>query len=204
MDDDARWAQAERLAQGDVDDAWRKRRRRKYVLIIVPAVAVGLLVGLLAVALGHHHRPSHRSEPPVWREAASLVLTLLGVGVEGASLWRMHGSGQLGRSWHSPLLALRFSQRRDVLKQIRGKRPLDHRHVAVVRQAALLMQAQTASRGMLLGLALLGSGQVVRQLSGASLTYLAYLVVLPLALWSISRNARAGAEFLRSHPEPSS
>jgi hypothetical protein len=100
------------------------------------------------------------------------------------------------------LLALRFSQRREVLKQVRGKRPLDQRHVAVVRQAALLMQAQQAGRGLLLGLALLGSRQAVRQLSGASLTYLAYLVVLPLALWSIRRNARAGAEFLRSHPEP--
>jgi hypothetical protein len=203
MDDDARWAQAERLAQGDVDDAWRRRRRRKYVLIMVPAVAVGVLVGLLAVALGHHHR-SHRSDPPVWRETASFVLILLGLGVEGVSLRRMRRSGQLRRGWHSPLLALRLSQRREVLKQVRGKRPLDQRHVAVVRQAALLMQAQQASRGLLLGLALLGSGQAVRQLSGASLTYLAYLVVLPLALWSIRSNARAGAEFLRSHPDPAS
>ena len=208
MDDAARWAQAERLAQGQIDGTWRKRRRRQYLLVFLPILLVGVVAGVLIALLGpHHHRPAHHTDPPLWREITSFALILIGAGVEFLAVRRMRKSGQLTRNWHSPLMALSFRQRRGVFKQVRGKQPADLAHLTVLRAVATTMQTayRSGRYGVIAGVAIIAVGQAVQRFSVFQVGYLLVLVALFLAGGvGLRRNSRAAADFLQSHPEPAS
>ncbi|MCU1421423.1 MAG: hypothetical protein JWN36_1074 [Microbacteriaceae bacterium] len=139
---DERWAAASLIAAGKKDDNWEGRRKK---ILRVVGVAVGAYVVLLAVVglcvallIRGDHRP-HRSSDDSFSTADWVALAFLAVGLAimiGTLIWALR-TRRLVTRWQTVLSPLNRAERRSVLRQIRGKEPVDPEHVAVVREAAM-------------------------------------------------------------------
>lgn len=205
-DDDARWAEAARLAGGSPSplptDQVRRRQLRTWVVLgAVLAVAVG--VGLLAFALGRGDSGTGRG-PDVasWRETVGLVVSGTGLVVMVAGAVVAARAGVWG-GWlvTRPESALTRAQVRQLHAQVRGRAPVSPQQLPVARDLAGRLVRLRATSPMGAGLVLLQVGQVIGADSWTVLAFSgAAALGFSVARWSVVRQAAAARDFLDRHP----
>lgn len=167
----ARWHAADRLAEGVADDGL-SRRRSRVLAWVVGLVVVSWLVGFaLAFLLP---RPAHHSASAGLevREIAGLVLMGVGFLVALAGfIWGVR-TGHYVTRWRAVTSPLKRDERKAVMKQVRGRRPLDPAHAATIIAAA--RQLRRAS----LGIAPLYAGLVLMAIGVAITTTVPVTLIL--------------------------
>jgi hypothetical protein len=195
-DDDARWSDEE--PGPTPDPAATARRRHRDLVGAAVVVGVSLLVAVAVLVAG---LPDVEVGSP--RELTAVVLILIGfvlVGTGfGTGLWKLR---RLGGPRDATLLLDR-AQRRELLGQVRGRRPVDPARLAVARNLAERLVHQ---RWLALGSVGLLLSQVGQALTAPSVwrawaaTGLA--VALGAACIFAAWDARRGQRFLAAHPAP--
>lgn len=210
--DDERWAAAAAvLATGGDPDARLRARRRRLAL----ATVVGLLAlaagGLLAVVLvhaGNGARPAQEGDVPGWRGLLCVALSGTGLVACMVGLLRMVRASR-GRSlWSSPALPLNRSQKVALLRQLRGREPVDPARLPLLTELA--RRQLDLHRGLLnpLQLTLVGgltasTGSLVISASPVLLLVVVpWVVALPLVHCALRRDSRRADLFLTRHPDP--
>lgn len=200
--DEERWVEAESiLARNPTPSARRRiRRLQRFLWILVGALLVVTTIGVvLAVLLGHHHvRPP---QVPRQQEILGLALQLFGLVVSLTGFVLGVRSGQLRVRWNVPMTVLTRRQRRDLLKQLRARRPVDPARLALVQYLATRLSHPAGLLVILLGLALTNFGQTVvhpapwRVVIGG-----AYALLFVIAAGTAGQRAREARRFLERHP----
>jgi protein-S-isoprenylcysteine O-methyltransferase Ste14 len=203
-----RWATAEALARGDgspdVTAGIHRRRTRTWLLI---ATFIATLIALTAAAgfLFARHQPDEpapATDPsdPLWAEITGLTLAVVGLLLIGFGIWQMVRAGSFGNRWHAPASVLTWAERRELRREVLGRRPLDPAHLLVARDLA---QRMTRTNGMLAMYSGFLLGQVGQNLSSPHPWRLALLAVVTL-LFSIAglltrRDVGRARAFLDQH-----
>jgi len=202
----SRWADAESLLTDEPTEAARRRVRRTLRMRIGLVVAALLVVVAVVAVMAVLSDDGSRARPPDEPAAGAdiwLVLALVGLvlTLAGAVLtWR---STRVPNGWGNPLFALRGAERRELLAQIGGRRPVDPARLPLARDLATRVIGQ---RWMVLILA----GQSLNVLGlwlAAPTTPKAVLAVAALPLlaggWTYAEwAARRARRFLAAHPAP--
>jgi hypothetical protein len=208
-DDDARWAEAARLAERPdtplPPDQLRRRRRLMWTLlggVLVACLGAGLLAYLLSDG---GDRGGDGSDVATWREVLSLgvagvgLLTMLAGAV---SAWR----AGVWRTWRTtqPESVLTRAQVKQLSAEVRGRAPVPPDRIALARHLALRLARQRALLPFWSGFVVLQAARFIEAEDLGDLLFPAVSVgcVVPLLvlLFRQSRDARA---FLRRHPAPS-
>ncbi|MDP5182080.1 hypothetical protein QOZ88_05475 [Blastococcus sp. BMG 814] len=204
-DDDARWAEAQRVLDGLPSEALEARVRRWRWLTILLVVGLLLLsvAFAFAVAAWAGDEPPATEDEPLWREIAALAVAasaLVLVAVGSIVQWRV--TRRLG-GLRSPLTVLDRRQRKLLLQELRGTVPVEPEHVPLVRHLAERLAAQQWLLIFQLGLLLMFVGQFIGSPSAWRLGFvvvfgLGIAVVAPL----VRRDERQARRFLAEHPDP--
>jgi MFS family permease len=203
-DDEKRWAQAESILRDaptlDAEQAIRRRRRAAWVLVAA-LIVLGLAIGLFAaLLLGRHHRAVH--EVAAGQEITGLVVIVLGLAVELAGLVLQVRAGNWGARWRAPTSVLTRAQKRALLKQVRGRIPLDPRRLALARDLATRLTRQRGSLVIMIGVMVLNLGQVIQRPAVWHVVLTGALVVLFAVAFIVQgRLDRQARRFLEAHPE---
>lgn len=142
-----RWERPAQIANGQVATVAQQRKRTIYPVI---GLAVVCLVGALVSAivrhlLGHHSRhPAQHLEVPWQRRIPGLAVMLIGVAIVGRDLLRIKKANGWFAYLRSQMLVLTGPERRQVVKQVRGKAPVDVDHLPVLREVAREVSRQRA------------------------------------------------------------
>ena len=203
--DDERWADAQSLLDRAPTPGAEQRLRRHRTVAwslvaggLVVAAAVGLLIGVLVSDDG-----SSGPDVPAWRDVASLVVVVVGMVVEIVGVVVAVRAGLFRNVWRQPALVLTRAQRRSLLRQVRGKDPVDPARLPLARGLATQLALQTAMVGVYVGLVVMQIGQAIGSPSTARLAFATGLVVLyVVVLVLLRRQARQAQRFLDQHPEP--
>lgn len=203
------------LLDGSNDDETRRfiaRRRRLWLVPTIGACAVGALTGVLVailVASGHHdeHRVPARvsHHVPLWSSVLGIALSVLGLGIMIAAvvvIVRRRRAGRMVSRWASPTAALTFTQRRALMKQIRGKAPVEAGRLGFTRDLARRLRAALRPVALLL-LGLIADEAGAAFLTGRSVEFVALLIcIVYVAVLSplVIRDYRRACRFLRAHP----
>lgn len=204
--DDERWAEAisilDRTPTPSATARQRTRRRTIWLTILgigLVSGAIGAVVGGLAASSGDFLGVS---EPATWQWVVGLAL--FGTGLIGciAALVSLIRAGQWGSPWRAPTAVLTRQQRKHLLRQVRGQRPVDPAHLALTLDLArrLVLQRRTA---LLMGsLLLLWAGQVIVVPDVLRLGLLGFLVVIvAVAVPQLLRDAGRAQRFLDQHDD---
>ncbi|MEY9951004.1 hypothetical protein [Leifsonia sp. EB34] len=183
----ARWRAADELAQGVADDGLGRRRGRVLAWVLGLFVASWLAGFVLAFALP---RPAHHATSGGMgvREFAGLTLSAIGflVALIGF-IWGVRTKHYITR-WRAVTSPLSRRERKSVMKQIRGRRPMDSEHAdTIVAAARQLRRASLGTAPLYAGLSLMVLGFVVSA---------TVLVSLILCLISLALFAAAGVQLL--------
>jgi hypothetical protein len=206
-DDDARWAEALSIL-GDgpsqaAEDRLRRVRRTRVLLVLVATlvvVALAVVVGLLFldVADGDAARDD---DTPAWAGAVGAVLSILGgvlMVVGGVLLIR---SMRRTRSWRRSLDVLTLRQRRQLVRQVRGRDLLAAEHIPLARVQAEILADQRAPLVVLSAAALNFVGINVRDPEPWRLIAGVLAACLAIAALVFSRRDVGRARrFLQQHP----
>lgn len=150
----ARWRAADELARGNADGGLSRRRRGLLVWLLGLFVACVLLGSVLALVLPRP-APHVAGGGSGVREITGLVFVVLGLGIEvGGLIWGVRTRHYVTR-WSAVTSPLSRSERKSVLKQIRGKLPLDREHEETIIAAARQLRRGT------LGIAPIYAGAVL-------------------------------------------
>lgn len=185
----------------DPDRAGRKQRRLRLILgfVLLPAVVGALAVG---VAMGGQNTGIFDGDPPRWASNLGRVLVILGVIVEVAAVVWVVRTGRYRASRQSPLLALSWSRRRRLARQVRRGTPEADEDAALLVETARQFVEQRWFVVLVAGLAMTSVGQAFLGFA----PFFAVIGGLLLVIWavltvSVLRNARRGEAFLRDHPD---
>ncbi|RAO23498.1 hypothetical protein MED15_01340 [Micromonospora noduli] len=185
----------------DPDRAGRKQRRLRLILgfVLLPAVVGALAVG---VAMGGQNTGIFDGDPPRWASNLGRVLLILGVIVEVAAVVWVVRTGRYRASRQSPLLALSWSRRRRLARQVRRGTPEADEDAAFLVETARQFVEQRWFVVLVAGLAMTSVGQAFLGFA----PFFAMIGGLLLVIWavltvSVLRNARRGEAFLRDHPD---
>ncbi|MEU5963102.1 hypothetical protein ABZ777_18000 [Micromonospora parva] len=167
--------------------------------MLLPAVVGALAVG---VAMGGQNTGIFEGEPPRWASNLGRVLMLLGVVVEVAAIVWAVRTGRHRAARHSPLLALSWSHRRRLARQVRRGTPDPDEDPTLLAETARQFAGQRWFVVLVAGLAITSAGQ-------AFVGYAPFFVaigVLLVVIWavlvvSVVRNANRGEAFLRAYPD---
>lgn len=175
----ARWRAADELAQGVADEGLGRRRGRVLAWVIGLVIASWLAGFVLAFVLP---RPVHHATSAGMsvREVAGLTLSAAGflVALVGF-VWGVRTKHYVKR-WRAVTSPLKRSERKSVMKQIRGRRPLDPEHAdTIIAAARQLRRASLGIAPLYAGLSLMILGFVVSTTVLVSLI----LCVISLALF---------------------
>ncbi|MFI6239019.1 hypothetical protein ACIBEF_03975 [Micromonospora sp. NPDC050795] len=167
--------------------------------MLLPAVVGALAVG---VAMGGQNTGIFDGDPPGWASNLGLVLVILGVIVEVAAVVRAVRTGRYRAARRSPLLALSWSHRRRLARQVRHGKPEADEDPALLVETARQFAGQRWFVLLVAGLAMTSVGQAFL----AFAPFFAVIGGLLLVIWavlivSVVRNARRGEAFLRAHPD---
>lgn len=204
LSDEQRMNAAVELAQGQPDDDAQLIRRQGTRRAIVTRIVVTLaaIVGGIFVAMILLSGPENRSDDiPAWREAVSYGASALGIVLVIGTFVRSARRGRVAAGWRSPAFALTGRQRRDLLLQIKGRRPVDPARLPVSRHLATdLVDNGTDVWGMT-GVQLIVFGNALR----SNWTWMWVLGAVTAALFVIvqldtSRTLRRARAFLAAHP----
>ncbi|RAO25515.1 hypothetical protein ONO23_05867 [Micromonospora noduli] len=185
----------------DPDRAGRKQRPLRLILgfVLLPAVVGALAVG---VAMGGQNTGIFDGDPPRWASNLGRVLLILGVIVEVAAVVWVVRTGRYRASRQSPLLALSWSRRRRLARQVRRGTPEADEDAAFLVETARQFVEQRWFVVLVAGLAMTSVGQAFLGFA----PFFAMIGGLLLVIWavltvSVLRNARRGEAFLRDHPD---
>lgn len=182
----------------DLDDRRRIRRgRRRYLLLVVGAtVAFGALLGACA-GLGWYDMTWER-EPPRWADVLGMVLACTGlVSFFGVLIYGLR-TKQFRANRNSPLWALSWSRRREVMRQVRRGGEVADEELPLLRHTAERLAAQRALLGLLASQVIMFAGQGLMRWSPTLL--IVYVPLFAVAAPLIVRDVRRAEEFLRTHP----
>ena len=208
VDDDERWARAESILADKPTPAaaHQIRRQRAMLWLLAGAVAVlGAAVGLLVALLLRHHRGGLGDDAATWQVVVGLVLqgAALVLVFTGLVLQR-RANGRRWR-WNVPEAVLTREQRRGLMKQIRGRAPVEPRRLGLTRDLASRLANQRGILLLLTGLSIMFIGQAIATPSIWRVVFAgAYLVLLGAAVVAQRRLARHAQRFLDENaaPEP--
>ena len=210
-----RWVQALAILDGSRDlRAQRRSRNRRLVVLLAALVlltAATAAVGFLLSMHAHGPAARHHGPPDVSqvRKVGALAVIVVGLVGEMVGLVRLVRSKHRKAVWRLPTLALTSGQRRQLMRQVRGRAPMQPARLRLLRDLAERMQGQYQGPfgpyGLLFGgLSLLLAGQAV----GSTRMWMLWLSLpfvglYPLAMTVMRRNARRAAGFLTQYPAPS-
>jgi len=210
-----RWVQALAILDGGGDPrAQRRSRNRRLVVLLAGLVlltaataAVGFLLSMHADGpAARHHDPRDVSQ---LRKVGALGVIVVGLVVEMVGLVQLLRFKHRMPVWRLPTLALTSGQRRQLIRQVRGRAPVQPDRLRLLRDLARRMQGQYQGPfgpyGLLIGsLSLLLAGEAVASTRMWMLWLSVPLVCLyPFAMTLMRRDARRAAGFLTQYPEPS-
>lgn len=146
-EDEERWAEAEALLARwrpePVDRRLARERQNQRVLtagFVLAGVALALALVLLAV-----DPPPHADDAPTWRVVTGLTVSVIGL------VFLVVGAGfrvparRAPLAWGRPLQALNRRQRRELLRQVRGRTPVVPERIPLARHVAeTLLDQQSA------------------------------------------------------------
>jgi hypothetical protein len=204
VDDEARWAEAQSLLDRTPTESAEQRLRRwrqLRVLLVATGLLLGAAVAVVLAVLFNGTFEGHPTEVPTWQTVigfsiagAGLVLQVFGV----VMLWR---TNRRLRAWSSPLSALTRSQRKELLAQVRGRRPVQPARAPLARLLAEQLANQRTVMTANLGLGILFVGQWI---ADPTLWRMAIAVAFGATLvvgWPfVQREASRARRFLEEHP----
>ena len=165
------WLAARYPGSGSVDDRVRLGRRRRVLVLAVTLVVVTPAAVYAAVRFGGSVA---RAEPAPWATWLGLGLSLVGLAFQITALVRAFRSGVVRANRGSRLWALTSRQRRRVLQQVRGRRPVAPDEVAFARDVAETLRSQGWLLQVAVGLMLIQGGQALQH---AGLPRVAFAIV---------------------------
>lgn len=206
---EGRWREAQRLLDGAIDDGARQRLHRQKVIrlmIILSMVAFGAWVVVWAV-IGHRsgHHPQPPVDVPVWAEVVSWSLRVIGLVVVVVGGIGLKRSRQLGFAWRAPTQVLNRAERKQLLQQVRGRRPVVPAQLPLARDLAVRATRLSHQLVWALGIVIMmaaepfdGSGSRSLSIVVVSLVAVSYGAAAVLTRRDIAR-ARL---FLSQHADP--
>jgi hypothetical protein len=210
-DDDARWAEAARLAERPdtplPPDQLRRRRRVMWTLlgvVLVACLGAGLLAYLLSDG-GGGDGGGGGSDVADWREVLSLVVAgvgLLTMLAGAVSAWR----AGVWRTWRTtqPESALTRAQVKELSAEVRGRAPVPPDRLGLARHLAQRLARQRALLPFWSGLVLVQAARFIDAEDLGDLLLPAVSVgCFVLLLVLLIRQSGHGRAFLRRHPAPS-
>lgn len=169
------------------------------VVMTIIAIAAGVML-VLIVEPGGGRRPD--GEVSSTRETLGILCSVVGlVLILGTLVWLVR-SGRFRSGWRQSVFALDGRQRREIRRQIRGRRPVVAEQLPVARAQARETIRQAPSLLMLPGLTLTTSGPALS--SGLPFQWFFAALVGVLAVVGVAdgiRNARQAREFLAARPD---
>ncbi len=210
-----RWVQALAVLDGGGDPRAQRRSRNRRLVVLLAALvlltaataAVGFLLSM------HAHGPAVRHQHPrevsQLRQVGALGVIVVGLVVELVGLVRLLRSKHRMPVWRLPTLALTSGQRRQLMRQVRGRAPVQPDRLRLLRDLAGRMQGQYQGPfgpyGLLFGgLSLLLAGEAVASTRMWMLWLsVPFVGLYPFAMILMRRDARRAAGFLTQYPEPS-
>jgi len=176
----------------------KTRAIRLRIVLVLGSMLVG---GAIALIFGDRGRSSDGSSVAHWRTVAGTALLIAGFLLEIVVIVAQVRSGQFKAGWRSPSLVLTRSQRRGVLRQIRGRAAVDESMLPVSRQHAELLYKSRSIIGLFVALPLVLLGQALPQNApfrwwlaiGTIVVYLALIVVT-------YRDSARAKRFLMNYP----
>jgi hypothetical protein len=205
-DEQERWAEADEvLARWRADPPARRlaRDRQDSRLFAAALVLVGLALLLALVLLAVDPPPDPGDEPPAWRAVTGVSVAAGGLlfVVIAAALRVPRRRVSLVRG--SPLRELTSGQRRELLRQVRGRSPAMPSRIALARRSA---EELLDRRGLLVTQAGLLVGFIGLWIADRSFVRtLLTLVLVSVFAGSVVQAARDGHlahRFLAEHPVP--
>ena len=168
LGDDAqkRLAAALDLADGGGDaDAQELLQRRKTrairyrIVLMLGSLVIGAVLGF---AFSHRGTTMSRgSSVAHWRTVAGPALMVAGLLIEVVVIVARVRAGQFTSGWRSPSLVLTRGQRRQILRQIRGRMRVDETMLPVSRNLAELLRRQRSLIGLYIALPMVFLGQAL-------------------------------------------
>jgi hypothetical protein len=205
-EDEEAWAEAraalDRLPpEPPKERAHRERQQRRLHRLGVGLTAVAIVVMLVVLVVD---RGSLRGGDrlPTWRTVAGLAVQLLGlVLMIGAAA--VHGGAiRHTRGWRRPLDWLTRQERAQLLRQVRGKAPLERERLPLARHVARTHLVQRQTPAFLGGLLLSFTGPLIADPEiGRFLLLLLMAAAGVGALVHSSRESRRLQRFLDEHPD---
>ena len=196
------------LASGSGDpfaeDMLQRRKTRiirRRILVTGGALLLGLLLSVLLFHGSSARRPSHEAGVAHWRTVAGPAAMIVGFVLEGVVLVVRFRSGQIKYEWRSPSLVLSRGQRRQLLRQIRGRAAVDPGMLPVSRRLAETLANQGWVIGLLIALPLIFLGRALHH-DDPFRWWLAVVLTTTYAVLSVPivRDSLRGKAFLASYP----
>lgn len=205
-DEEERWAQAESILRGTpTPDAVLALRRYRRSIWRIVAVCIGIVVAAgvsIPLMIGRRHHVAVHHEVPVAQAITGLVVAALGLIVVVIGFVVLMRSRDWGAEYRAPALVLNRRQRRALMQQIRGRAPVDSRHLALARDVAGRFSRLRGYQTLLAGGVLIGVAQVILSPDLWRLVSPMVMVVgLTGALIFQRRIIREAHRFLEANPE---
>ena len=176
----------------------KTRAIRMRIVLVLGSLLVGGAIGLI---LGDRGRASDGSSVAHWRTVAGPALLIAAFLLELVVIVARVKSGQFKAGWRSPSLVLSRSQRRGVLRQIRGRAAIDESMLPVSRQLAGLLRQNRSIIGLFVAVPLIFLGQALPQNAPFRWWLAIFMVVVYLVLIVlIYRDSTRAERFLTHYP----
>lgn len=174
---------------------------RARILLVLGCMVVGAAIGF---ASSHPGATTSRGWSVAhWRAVAGPALLNAGLLLETVVVVARFRSGQFKAGWRSPSLVLSRRQRRQLLRQIRGKGDVDQVMLPVSRRLAVLVRNQRSMIGLFIALPMIFLGQALPH-NVPLRWWLAILMSVAYAALTVPilRDSRLAEKFLLEHARP--
>lgn len=206
MGDEGRWAQAQSiLDRVPTESAERRLRRWRQlrVLFVTAVILSATVVAVVAFVLFRGTVEPQSPEVPTWQAVIGFTIAGAGLLLQAFGVVAAWRTNQRLQAWRSPLAPLTRSQRKELLAQVRGLRPIEPPRVRLARILAEQMVSQGALVVAYLGMGIAFIGQwIASPAVWRAVGTIGYGLVLPIAWVYMERDARRARRFLQEHPSP--
>lgn len=176
----------------------KTRAIRMRIVLVLGSLLIGGGIGLILSGRG---RTADGSTVAHWRTVAAPALLVAALLLELVVLVARVRSGQFRAGWQSPSLVLSRSQRRGVMRQIRGRAAVEESMLPVSRHLAGLLRQNRSMLGLFVAVPLIFLSRALPQNAPFSWWLATLMVVLYLVLGILIYRDSARAErFLTHYP----
>ena len=203
--DEERWAEARSLLDRTPTESaeqrlrrWRRHRVVALAALLLVSAAVGVILAVLVGGVA-----SDASEAPAWPQVTGFVIAAAGLALQLSGVVAAVRGNRRLRVWRSPVAVLTRAQRKQLVAQVRGRRPVDPDRLPLARLLAEQLVAQR--NGMLanLGLEVAFVGLwMATPSTGRAVIAVGYGLLLAVLWPFLQRDTRAARRFLATHPTP--